>query len=495
MPRDLARTLTLYAKASATADVTLLRELCRKDLFFLLTVVCRRSDMRHQWVLDRVDEVQRQPDGYLDLWAREHYKSSIITFGKTLQDILLDPEVTVGIFSHTRPIAKGFLRPLKRELEQNVLLRELFPDIIWQNPDKDAPTWSEDSGIIVKRSKNRKEASIEAWGLVEGMPTGKHFEVMVMDDIVTRDNAGSPEMREKTLDAWSHALNLGTRGGRRRMVGTRYHFGDAYGAMLERDAAIPRIYPAEVDGEPVLLTREEIEERRRSLGGWVFASQYMLDPTHDTSGGFKLEWLRQYDGEADGNTYVVVDPANSKRKKSDYTAAWVMTAGRDGNWYVRWFTRDRIGLAERIDLVMWMHREYRPLRVGYEQYGMQADIEAILMEQGRQKYRFDIAPLSGQLAKYDRIQKLAPLFEQGKIWFPRSLFVATKDREGLIDMCETFRSEEYTAFPYSSHDDMLDSLARIADPDLGVIWPRASETRGLRAANRRVDGRAAAWVA
>jgi len=53
--------------------------------------------------------VQAAPNGYLDLWGREHGKSSLITFGLTIQDILNDPEITVGIFSYSRPIAKAFL--------------------------------------------------------------------------------------------------------------------------------------------------------------------------------------------------------------------------------------------------------------------------------------------------------------------------------------------------------------------------------------------------
>jgi hypothetical protein len=56
--------------------------------------------------------VQAAPNGYLDLWGREHGKSSLITFGLTIQDILNDPEITVGIFSYSRPIAKAFLRQI-----------------------------------------------------------------------------------------------------------------------------------------------------------------------------------------------------------------------------------------------------------------------------------------------------------------------------------------------------------------------------------------------
>lgn len=95
--------------------------------------------MERPWLLDRCKEVQAAPNDRLDLWSREHYKSTIITFGLTIQDILNDPETTIGIFSHTRPIAKGFLRQIKREFEANELLKSLFPDVLWTSPSKEAP--------------------------------------------------------------------------------------------------------------------------------------------------------------------------------------------------------------------------------------------------------------------------------------------------------------------------------------------------------------------
>lgn len=455
-----------------------LAEWCKRDLYFLLRYGLHRADCDNDWVFARCREVQAAPNGYLDLWAREHYKSTVITFALTIQGILNDPEITVGIFSHTRPIAKAFLRQIKQEFETNDDLKAWFPGILWDNPRKDSPKWSEDEGIVVKRRSNPKEATVEAWGVIDGQPTSKHFALIVYDDLVTKESVTTPEMMAKTTSALELSYNLGSRDGCRRFIGTRYHYNDSYRTLIERGTAKPRIYPAtkdgKVEGEPVFLTRQELADKRRDQGPYTFACQMLQDPKADETQGFKREWLRHAisSSATNMNVFVVIDPASAKKKESDYTAGWVVGLAPDENIYVLDIVRDRLSLTQRADLVMNWHRRWRPIAVGYEHYGMMADIEHIKDRQERENYRFNIIPLGGSMPKLDRIRRLIPWFEQGRIWMPEIL--TKTNYEGVpTDLVKDFIEQEYEPFPVATHDDMLDALARILDDDMPASWPMA----------------------
>jgi predicted phage terminase large subunit-like protein len=488
-----------YKDFSVTEWTAICRGLCCSDLYWLLRFACNRADVEHEWLFERCREVQAEPDGRIDLWAREHFKSSIITFALTLQDILNDPEVTIGIFSHTRPIAKGFLRQIKRELEANDLLKDLFPDVLWRDPEKQAPKWSEDDGIVVRRSGNPKESTVEAWGLVDGQPTGKHFRRLVYDDVVTRESVTTPDMIAKTMSALELSYNLGSDGGARRFVGTRYHYNDAYRTIKERGTAIPREHPGREGGEetgtPVLWSEEKHQEKRRDMGPYTYGAQILLNPKGDALQTFQRSWLRTYrsvGAAASMNKYLLVDAANEKRKTSDYTAMWVIGLGADQNFYALEIVRDRLSLTQRADRVFELHRKWRPLQVRYEKYGLMADTDHIRDRQERENYRFALVEVGGQTPKNDRIKRLIPMFEQGRFYLPESQHITTYQGE-VRDMVRDFVEEEFAAFPVGIHDDMLDSLARIAEPDLPIVWPKVAPKQP--AAPVRVAPSATSWMA
>lgn len=464
-----------------------MRRLASHDLFFLLVYVLNRKDADRDWLFAKCREVQSSPNGHIDIWAREHYKSSIITFALTIQDIVRDPEITIGIFSRSRPQAKAFMRQIKVECENNQALKDLFPDVLWRDPMKEAPTWSLDDGLIFRRKGNPKEATVEAWGLIDGQPVGKHFKLIVYDDIIDQYAVTSPEMIETVTSQWELSLSLGTDGGKRRYIGTFYSHADTYTKIIERGAAKPRLYPAtdngEDDGNSVLLSEETLKERRISTSAYNFSCQYLCSPTKGVSRRFMIEWVRYWNKESTQgmNVYILVDAANAKKKRSDYTSMWVVGLGRDRNYYIIDGIRDRLDLGQRAHALFKLVSDYAPIKTGYEQYGLQADIAHIKSLQELYNFHFEIQPLGGNVGKTDRIEWLIPIFKQNRFYLPHRLMYTTADKQ-RVDLVQIFLNHEYAQWPVPQHDDMLDSMARIVDPAFKTEWPalggRETETRG-----------------
>lgn len=492
-----------WSKLSPSQLLQQQRLAIRTDLYFLLRYVMNRRDVEHPWMLTRIREVQEQPDGHLDLWARDHRKSTIITFAKTIQDILAshgeDPlphwqgmEPTFGIFSHTRGIASEFARQIKQELEGNDTLKALFPDVLYANPERDAPRWSVQNGLTVRRKSNPKEGTVEAWGLVDGQPTSKHFNVLIYDDVVTRESVTSPEMIKKTTEAWELSTNLGDKQPRIRGIGTRYHFADTWRAIIEKGVLKPRLRPATEDGtltgEPVYLTREQLTSKLRNQGPYIFSAQMLLNPIADSKQTFTRDWLEhRYPDDMDSSSMtrvLICDPANAKTKKSDYTTMAVIGLGQDKNYYLLDFIRDRLNLIERGNEYFRLHRKWKPHRSAYEEYGKDSDIQHLehMMKggNGRSPYHFEIEPVGGSLSKVDRINRLIPMCSEGRWWMPDALY-RTNSEGKLEELISVLVEQEFLAWPVPVHDDGLDVIARVFDlEDLSFPDPEPEPTQDDR---------------
>ena len=221
---DFDSTIEFYADSEKWIDDTGRALMNANDRYYLLTVTCKRYDAFHGWLFERCREVEANPDDHLDLWARGHYKSSIGTFAGVIQEIMVDPEITIAIMSGTNKVAQPFLVQIQQEFENNEDLKRIHADVLWSEPRKEAPLWARDKGITVKRKGNPKEATVEAFGVIDGMRTGKHYDLLDFDDLIDESMVGNPEMVQKVTQRWELAGNLGrhTKKTRKWHWGTRF---------------------------------------------------------------------------------------------------------------------------------------------------------------------------------------------------------------------------------------------------------------------------------
>ena len=491
-----------------------LRWLARNDRYFLLTVVLHREDARKDWLYARCREVEADPFDHIDLWAREHYKSTIITFAGSIQDILRDPDVTIGIFAHNRPAAKAFLRQIKEEFEGNDFLKALFPEICYSDPRKQSPKWSVDDGIIVKRKSNPKEATVEAWGLVDGMPTGKHFKKLKYDDVVTEKSVTTPDMIKKTTEMFELSDNLGSDGGTVEIIGTRYHFADTYGIILTRGLFRERRHAAtdngDFDGKPVFFSQDYWDRKIATQSKPILAAQHLLNPLAGSESTFDVRWLKFYDVRPRRLTiYILVDPSKGANAGSDNTAIAVIGIDVGGNKYLLDGWRHRMGLARRWQLVRdiwnrWMRKTpgIDGVFVGYERYGMQTDLEYFEERMTHEGIHIPLTevnwPREGPKSKVQRIERLEPDFRMQRLLMPHVINIDDegkttkfdpsttraakeakarneewriarplykKDEDGKLYDLMTGFLEEYMFFPFAPRDDFLDAMSRVYDMD------------------------------
>ena len=308
------------------------RELILNDLWFIVYFVFQIPPANHPFVVKACQEVEDGPQSdTLELWAREHYKTTIFS-AEDIQILLKDPEKCIGIFSHSRPVAKDILRAIKFTFETNAMLKACFPDILWEEPQKQAPKWSEDDGLILKRKSSRRESSVSAWGLLEGMPIGKHFEHRHYDDIETDDVVQNPDVVKRLRKRFELSQNLAVQNtGTQRVVGTFYsHEGlltylrdqkDIHGNKTYHTRIKPATHDGTANGKPVLLSQAKLDKLK--VNEYTFNCQQLLNPTPTGVTKFASDKFIEVEHDKipdDLNKFLLVDPAGEdKDHKGD---AW-----------------------------------------------------------------------------------------------------------------------------------------------------------------------------
>lgn len=462
----------------------LLRRQARLSLNqFIRATIGLEPARHHRYINDKLEAVLRGDIKRLMLFMPPgSAKSTYASIGFPAFALGRYPTRSILASSHTTELAERFGRRVRNLISSTEYARVFQTRI--SHDSHAAGRWATSSG-----------GEYYAAGVGSAI-AGFRADIGIIDDpIAGREQADSERDREKIWawykdDFWPRlkpdAAVL--------LIMQRWHEDDLAGRILKDDSEggehwdIVSIPMEATEGDvlgrepgsmlwPEWFKPEMVEQAKRDPRTWL--ALYQQRPRPETGGEFKKAWLCHYKTPPPLtrlNTVILVDPASQKKASSDYTAMVVVGLGHDANYYVLEIVRERLNLTERADRLFSLHRQYKPLRVGYEKYSMQADVEHIKDRQEREHYRFPIIELGGQLKKEDRIRRLIPLFENRRIYLPEAIH-RVNDIGVLRDLIRDFIEEEYAPFPVGKYDDILDCMARLEDKDLAVIFPTEIKER------------------
>lgn len=250
------------------------------------------------------------------LWARGHFKTTLITNAHTIWLIINNPNIRILIGSNIVSNASKILGEIKAHFIHNPIFRELYPEFC-PKPNKEGKIeWGTGEQFTVR---NRTEVHKEPTCMVAGVGTeltGLHFDYMKLDDLVTDKSVTNDEQIQASKDFYGSLRQLfdNPEIPREDIIGTPYHFNDLYNSvedgLLFNEEFDYSLLPAKgqmtIDRLAKLRvhTGDEVNFKERfseegldlilkdpSVGPYIFSCQYQLSPLDPSKQEFKEEWI------------------------------------------------------------------------------------------------------------------------------------------------------------------------------------------------------------
>lgn len=337
------------------------------------------------------------------LFSRGYFKTSVNTIAHTIQWLLNFPQIAIADLFSTDGKAQDILsNGIKQHFQFNRKLRDLFPEYC---PQRRVGDWGNSEAFTLENRNDvierlglppRVEPSVMAQSLDKGQ-AGYHFDIIKCSDIVEEKNVETPTQMEKVKKRFGLLGKMLVKrpdghDGWIDLEGTFYHPADLHNDMckqwlaepdgdhtwqifingcFERETlGLPRKYdpselalPFKLDErgkrvptwpEADSVEKLDKEEKDPREGGFVFATQRVLDFKADKSGGRPFEgpvtWITRENFQKVPVAFhlVTVDLADTDGPKSNFSVICTAAYDRKGRCYVRDIQRGKWGPEEVI---------------------------------------------------------------------------------------------------------------------------------------------------
>ena len=215
---------------SEARQVAILQATCKGNLRALAQHVLGMTKWEEPLHGDLATFLKAPGKQKLVLMPRGHLKTSLVTVAWSIQQALINPNIRILIANSVWDNARMILGQISDYLTHKSLLPTIFGE--FQSPKT---RWTRDEIEIAQRTTvTSREPTFDTAG-IETAKTGRHYDLIIHDDLVERNNVGTAEQKQKVITFYRDSLDLLDPGGRLVVIGTRWALGDLYGFLMDTE--------------------------------------------------------------------------------------------------------------------------------------------------------------------------------------------------------------------------------------------------------------------
>lgn len=417
-------------------------------------------------------------DYVVDAAPREHAKSTIVTLGYGLANLLFRCTDYILLISDTfEGQAVEHIRDYHRELTENEdLIKQFGIKKLIKAVEGDIIVMFEDGCLA-------RVKAIGMEGAVRGLKwRGKRPGLILMDDVENPELVESKIRRDKSRN-WimKDLIPAGRKGCKVRMVGTILHHDATLARFCRDDSWKHNIYRAHKsfdDFSEILWPEQWPEERLRATRQRFlnqndsdgYSQEYLNDPVSPVDAYFREEDLVECipeDLAAVGEHYIGWDFAVSKEERRDYTARSVWKVDEFRRKIKVEAFRGRLDAKEIVDLMIETEQDYHPRCQFVERGTIEKSIEPFLNDRMRETETYiNVVKITRNKDKESFARPLQGMVKRHDLTFNKKM-----------ELWNTVQ-DEYLRFPRADHDDILDSDSIIAQGLREIISAPSEEEIG-----------------
>jgi len=366
-------------------------------------------------------------------------KSTICTVIKAIHLHCKNRQLRILIVSESKATASDILRDIKGHYESNDRLAEVFGS--FYDP-KIVSKWDVSAISIVGSRLTQKETSIMCAG-PDTRITGKHFDVGLIDDLVTEDNSRTEHMRVR-VKTWYYKTyrplilppkeGLEHRG-EQHHNGTFYHWDDHYHHLEANELKgkvlkIPSLDENDNSPWPEEYSTKFLLNQKDELGSIVFGSQYQMDTDAMKGEIFQYDDCHQIDGAdyppiSDMIITMGCDLSADEKEQKQNAMFAIAVIGITGNIakddiyiYLLDYYLQHLRPSKQPEKVIEYFDIWNPFRVGIETNQYQASLkEAVKLK----RPQMNVIKIHSKIDKITRAINDSRYFENGRAFFKKGV--------------------------------------------------------------------------